>query len=383
MTASSIVIFMADSLWLDETAEPLPSRRLEGPVDVAIVGGGVTGCSCALALARAGLRVRLHEAREIAGGASGRNGGFALRGGAMPYDLAGMRLGARRALELWRVTEGSLDELEALAGDAFRRVGSLRLAADEAELSELRAEYDALRADGLAVDWLDELPAPLPRRYVAGLWNPPDGAIQPVRWVRRLAAHAAEAGADIREQSRANALDELGAYQVVIATDGYTRGLVPELDAVVRPTRNQVVATEPLSERPFPFPHYARHGFEYWQQTPDGRLVVGGWRDASVATEWTAAEDTTPLIQGHIERWTRDLLGYLPRITHRWAGLFGSVEDRLPLAGRLPGREGVWAACGYSGQGNVLGFLCGKLVGDAILGQEAPILSLFDPARLL
>ena len=54
-----------------------------------MVGGGVTGCACALTLARAGQRVRVFEAREIAGGASGRNGGFALRGLAPSYDQAG------------------------------------------------------------------------------------------------------------------------------------------------------------------------------------------------------------------------------------------------------------------------------------------------------
>ncbi len=62
-----------------------------------MIGGGVTGCSCALTLAERGIRVRLHEAREIAGGASGRNGGFALRGAAAPYDEARRELGEDRA----------------------------------------------------------------------------------------------------------------------------------------------------------------------------------------------------------------------------------------------------------------------------------------------
>jgi gamma-glutamylputrescine oxidase len=68
---------------MSEERTPLLARidPSAGPVDVAIVGGGVTGCACALTLAERGQRVRVYEAREIAGGASGRKGGFALRGG--------------------------------------------------------------------------------------------------------------------------------------------------------------------------------------------------------------------------------------------------------------------------------------------------------------
>ena len=93
------------SYWLEEPADPIESRPLAGPPDVEVVGGGVTGCSAALTLARAGLRVRVHEAREIASGASGRNGGFALRGGSMAYHDAVRALGREPARELWRLTE--------------------------------------------------------------------------------------------------------------------------------------------------------------------------------------------------------------------------------------------------------------------------------------
>src|SRR5436190_21455577 len=102
---------MTTPYWLDSPAEPLRSSRPHGKPDVVVVGGGVTGCACALGLARGGLAVRLHEARTIAGGASGRNGGFALRGGAMPYDVARMGLGADQAQELWRFRERALEKI--------------------------------------------------------------------------------------------------------------------------------------------------------------------------------------------------------------------------------------------------------------------------------
>ena len=58
------------------------------------------------------------------------------------------------------------------------------------------------------------------------------------------------------------------------------------------------------------------------------------------------------------------------------------MNDRLPLAGPLPGYDNVWVAAGYAGHGNVLSLACGELVAGAILGRPAPELQLFDPGRL-
>jgi gamma-glutamylputrescine oxidase len=369
------------SYWLEETDQPLPRRPGSGAPDVEIVGGGVTGCSCALVLAEAGLRVRLHEAREIASGASGRNGGFALRGGAMAYDVARRQLGRDRARTYWELTEDTQRTMATLAGDAFRRVGSLRLAVDEDERAELRAEYDALVEDGFEAEWLDEPPTALGGRFPAAVLHPPDGALHPARWVRRLAHLAAEAGAELVEGSRVGSLDDLAAERVVVATDGLGRGLVPELDASIRATRGQVLVTEPLPELLFERPHYARYGFDYWQQTPDRRLVVGGSRDAGREDEWTDEEVVTDVVQQRIEARASELLGRRPAVTHRWAGIWGTTDDLLPLVGALPGNDRVWVAAGYSGHGNVLGFASGRLVARALLGERDPILDLFDPAR--
>ena len=139
--------------------------------------------------------------------------------------------------------------------------------------------------------------------------------------MRRLAARAAEAGAELREHERVESLDELEADQVVVATDGYTQGLIPELDEAVTPTRRQVLVTEPLERQLFPCPHYARHGYDYWQQTAERRPVAGGFRDKAPDHENTAEEHVTPLVQGHLERFVTELLGEPPQITQRWAGM--------------------------------------------------------------
>jgi gamma-glutamylputrescine oxidase len=366
--------------WLEEHAQTIARPDTSSPVDVVVVGGGVTGCSCALTLAQRGLRVRVHEARTVAGGASGRNGGFALRGAVGAYDEARRQLGHETARALWHLTERTLDRLESLAGDAFRRVGSLRLAADDAERAALAAEYDVLRDDGFDVEWAGDLAAPLDGLFRGAILHPLDGALQPARWVRRLAQHAADAGAEIVEGERVD-VASLDAPAIVVAADGFTADVLPELRDRVWPVRGQVLVTEPLAERLFERPHYARDGYDYWQQLPDGRLVVGGKRDASFETENTAIEETTELIQERLEAFVVDLLGRLPRITHRWAGIWGTTRDGLPLVGRVPGRDGVWVAGGYSGHGNVLGLACGDIVGRAIAGERPPELAWFDPAR--
>jgi glycine/D-amino acid oxidase-like deaminating enzyme len=257
------------------------------------------------------------------------------------------------------------------------------LAADEKERQELIAEHEALRGDGFDAEWIDEPGGRLAGRYVGAVLHPRDGGLHPGRWIRRLASHAATAGAELREHDRVESISDLDAENVVVASDGYPSGLLGRLDELVQPTRGQVVITEPLAERLYERPHYARHGFDYWQQLPDGRLVIGGRRDVDLEGETTAEESTTPEIQAALEALIRELVGRVPPITHRWSGIFGTSPDALPLVGPVPGHDGVWVSRGYSGHGNVLGLACGDLVAKAILGQREPELELFDPARLL
>jgi glycine/D-amino acid oxidase-like deaminating enzyme len=371
------------SYWLSEPHERLPVVALDGRPEVVVVGAGVTGCAAALRLAQSGLRVRLCDAREVAGGASGRNGGFALRGMPAPFDVTVASAGEEVAARAMAWTEAAIDRMEGLAGDAFRRVGSLRLAVDDDERDELRAEYDALIAAGFAAEWVESFEPPLAGRFTAALRHTPDGVLQPARWVRRLAQLAADAGVEIREHTRVGSLDELDGAAVVVCTDGYPSGLLGSIEGLIIPTRGQVIATEPVAERLFDVPHYGRHGFDYWHQAEDGRIVAGGFRDVSLDTEFTDDEQLTEPVQRALRGFVDGLLGRELRIDYAWAGIFGMVMDFLPVVGRVPGLENVWVAAGYSGHGNVLGFACGELVAAAVAGEHDPLLGLFDPARLL
>jgi glycine/D-amino acid oxidase-like deaminating enzyme len=369
--------------WLDEPGPELLRKPLDGPPDIEVVGAGITGCSAALTLAEAGIRVRVHEARRVAEGASGRNGGFALRGGAMLYDRAREWLGPDQAREYWIATESALGRLGDLVGDALRRVGSLQLAVDLEEREELRADYEALREDGFQAEWREPLHSALDQRFTAGIFHPPDTAVQPARMTRRIAERAVEAGAEFVEGSRVDSLSELESKRVLVATDGYPTGLLEDFEALIVPTRGQMIATEPIPERLFPCPHYGRHGFRYWQQLEDGRIAAGGFRDVDMTSEFTTEEAITPTIQEALEDFLSGIVGRRLHVTHRWAGIFGLVLDFLPVVGPVPAQPGAWICGGYSGHATVLGFMCGDLVAKAMLGDESPLLRLFDPQRLL
>jgi hypothetical protein len=87
-------------------------------------------------------------------------------------------------------------------------------------------------------------------------------------------------------------------------------------------------------------PHYARHGFDYWQQLADGRIVLGGFRDFSILTEMTDEEITTEPIQEALDAFLVELLRYLPEVTHRWAGMLRAYPRLTAARGASPESRG-------------------------------------------
>ena len=319
------------SWWLmDDPAPPLPVVELDD-VDVEVVGAGITGISASLTLAEAGLRVRVRDARRVGEGASGRNGGFALRGGAMPYDRAREWLGAERAAEYWRLTEEHLDRLAGLAGDALAPHGQ-----PAARSRRRRGGGDSRRAGGAARGRLRRRVADRSARRALSGGDLPSAATPRSSLHASCTASRHAPRPQVSRSSRAQrveSLDELDAERVLVATDGYPSGLLGALEGLIIPTRGQMIATEPVEERLFDCPHYGRHGFDYWQQTPDGRVLAGGFRDFSLDSEFTADEETTPPIQGALESFV-DRARRPPGRGRAPLGRHLRPRARLPTGGR-------------------------------------------------
>jgi glycine/D-amino acid oxidase-like deaminating enzyme len=131
---------------------------------------------------------------------------------------------------------------------------------------------------------------------------------------------------------------------VIVAVDGRLERLVPALAGRVRTARLQMVATAPLPEIRFPRPCSTRYGYEWWQQLPDRRIALGGFRDRAGEAAWTHDAAPCDAVQGMIEEFLRGTLGVHEPITHRWAASVSYTEDGLPVLAEV--EPGVWAVGG-------------------------------------
>jgi len=393
------------SFWLDEPYAPRAPVAGDASADVAILGGGLTGVSAAYFLARRGCKVALVERDVLASGASGRNAGFLLRGVANTYSVAIKSHGRERSKLLWTVSRDNhalirdLVETESLdCGYAAR--GSYTLALSEQEAKALDRSARALHEDGFPAEYLDDTAVEriFPGGgFLAGLFNPGDGEIHPVRFVRGLARAAERNGARLFEKTPVMKLDlgatsavletpggRLSCSMVLLASNAWTGLLHPYFDGAIVGMRGQMFATAPCPERILPAPVYADFGFEYFRQLPDGRILAGGGRRASLDTELTFAERPTDKVQDAIAAFlhscfpaTRGLA-----VTHRWAGIMGFSCDELPNVGPVPGSVNVYAAAGYHGHGLGYAIIAGKAVSEMMLdGKTSVPAEIFAPRR--
>ncbi len=370
-----------EPLWGERlTAAPLPTLDRVVEADVCVIGLGGSGLAAIHALLDGGASVVALDARGVAAGAAGRNGGFLLAGLASFHHVAVRELGRDRAVRLYRHTMEQIDRMVVETPGAIRRTGSLRIASSDEEEQDCRAQLEAMRADDFPGEWYEGSEG-------RGLLVPTDAVYQPMQRCLQLAAQASARGARLFGASRVvrlathQVMTEYGSVRcgrVIAAIDGRLAQLLPELASRVRSARLQMLATAPAEEVRFDRPVYTRWGFDYWQQLPDHRLVLGGFRDLHEGAEWTTSSEPTAEVQRVMEDFLRHCLAVRAPITHRWAALVSFTETGLPILEEV--RPGVIAVGAYSGTGNVLGPLCARAAAQLALGRPAAIVEDLLPA---
>lgn len=373
-----------------DTARHVPvGAELPASADVVVVGMGASGLAAAWHAAKRGVEVVVLDAVGIAAGAAGRNGGFLLAGLAEFHHDAVARRGREFARGWFEATADELAFTQAEFPDLVRPTGSLRIAASQDEVDDIRSQLSAMQSDGLDAHAYDGPEG-------IGLLVPGDAAIDPAARCHALAAKALAAGARLIAPARVTSIEVdttsginvrvrpsyatperegfgavasvIAAGRVVVAVDGGLEWLLPELADRVRTSRLQMLATAPDSHVTLARPIYRRWGYDYVQQVPSGEVFIGGGRDLHADVEWEAEAQPSMSVQRHLDALAVDL-GVTAAVTHRWAAHAAFTEDQLPVAEEV--RPGVFVVGAYSGHGNLLGPMLAREAVDAALDGHA------------
>jgi glycine/D-amino acid oxidase-like deaminating enzyme len=357
-------------------------------VEVLVVGGGYTGLSTALHLAERGRSVALLEAREPGFGAAGRNGGQVNAGLKFEPDVAERTLGPVFGPRLVSMALNAPQFLFALIDRLgieceVCRSGTLRVACSPRHVGTLQASAEQWRRRGAPVElWSRDRVAAATgtERYLAAIFDPQGGSINPLGLARGLAAAAQRAGARIHGSSPVIALMPEGngwrartprstvrADRVLVATDGYTDALVPRLARSVVPIFSAIIATAPLPDAlaasilPGRQVVYETGNITvYYRRDAFNRLLMGGRGPQRKALN---RDDYR-----HLVSYARGLWPALNQIdwTHWWNGQFALTSDFYPRL-HLP-QPGLFVMLGYSGRGVALSSMMGAELASVLSG---------------
>ena len=401
-----------DSFWAATCGEVPPD---DGPlahaaeVDVAIIGGGYTGLSCAYHLAREhGIRATVLEANRPGWGCSGRNGGFA--------RAAIGRHSWSKLIELY-----GRDTARAVFGEALASVGNVRtmiregdIDCDALEAGHLKIAHRASRAAGLRREAeVLQREFDYPAEYVDaeslranhfdgpeahGALRLPDAiAVHPLKLSLGVLRMARAAGATVHSASPVTRwtrdgathlletpLATLRARTVVIATNGYTpEHLHPSLRATTLPVLSHIIVTRPMTAEEksaggFRTSHVltdTRNLLYYWRRLPDDRILFGGRGRIIETTDGQAAqrEFLLDLLKRKVPA-LKDIT-----VDYDWWGWVCLTSDFLPHVSTAPGDASVHYAIGYQGSGVSYALFAGKRLAAGIANDPMPALPVSAP----
>ncbi len=369
-------------------APDCPPLAGDETVDVCIVGGGFTGLSAALELAKAGFSVRVLEAGPVAWGASGRNGGQICTGFSKGMGAFEHALGKQAARDAFVVAEEAkaliVERVDAYNIDCDLTWGYLLTAPKPSQLRYLAEDCEELADYGYdKVTLLDKVQ--LEERLATGVYHGAiadkgAGHLHTLNYAHGLARAVIAEGGSIAAHTPVQRVEPgakvkvvtatgmVTAGQAIIACNGYLGTLIPHLDAKVMAVASYVVATAPLGAdrakaliRDNDAVGDVNFVTDYFRLTADTRLLFGG----RCAYSGIDPKDLAANMRPRVLRVFPQLADV--NIDYAWGGYIGITYNRLPDAGRIG--SNIYYAQGYSGQGVALAGMFGKLMAEAIAGD--------------
>jgi glycine/D-amino acid oxidase-like deaminating enzyme len=378
-----------------EAAPRTPSSEAPRSVaDVAVVGSGFTGLSAALTLVRNGRSVVVLERDEPGFGASTRNGGQ-IGSGNQKFRVKRLieLRGYRKAEALLREGVQMLDYIAHLIAREridchFARCGRFRAAIRPEHYESMARDMDDLRR----VAGVESFMVPRSEQrteigsdvFHGGSVLPGDASLHPGLYHAGFLRRIEEAGGQVVGGAAVQGIDaegdgftvrtargDVACRNVIIATNGYTDGLVPELGRRIVPVGSGLIATGEIAEPVFArlMPKNRVYGntnrvFYYFRAAPGERRVIWGGRVGRLAA------NTSPAAFRHL---ARDMLHVFPElaevlVTHAWDGLIGYTYDEVPHLGRTS--KGIHYAVGYCGTGVSRATYFGHKIALQVIGDR-------------
>jgi len=364
--------------------------------DIVIVGAGLAGLSTLYWLKKLepSLRVFAIDKGKIGHGASGRNAGFITCGSTEHFSRMGSAYGESKAAEIWKFTEYNhalmLEEFgrEVLGHKCeYRKLGSWTLAATEHEIDVIKKSVSDLQNRGVDVEWRDERTV---RNYLqaegfsGGAFYRDDGEIHPLKYLWYLSSNLpGEYGIienhevfdigtsgeriTVRADRRIFRTDA-----VVLCTNAWSSQLFPWFQDKIAPTRGQIIVTEPVDK--FLEPCYCNFVLDYFRQLKDGRVLIGGFRNADVEKEIGFSDEINPIINDKLEAFINKHFPILrgKKIDYRWSGVMGFAADGYPMVGSLPEDPRIFYNVGFTAHGLGYTFATGELTARLMLQGKDP-----------
>jgi len=375
-----------------EAAPPatLPQETIASRSDVVIVGAGYTGLSAAITLARAGRSVQVFDRQRPGEGASTRNGGIASGNLRPGYAELAKKFGPDRAKGILAEGKAAREDLAAFIAREgidcdFKLTGRFTGAAMAKDYETLAREADELRSklgiDAYAVPKAEQKSVLGTDFYHGGMVRLDMGGLHPAKFHAGMLRLAIAAGAKVHGQTGVTGLKPAGtgyevatergtvqAAHVIRGTNGYTDKVDPWLRRRMVPVRSRIIATAPLSDnlmRELMPKGYmlseTRKLHYYYRPSPDGRRILFGGRDGTIAGDPTWPTES-------LRRALVDIFPILDdtEISHTWYGHVAMNRDMVP---RVFSKDGVRYAAGYCGSGVVWARWAGQKAAEQILGR--------------
>ena len=356
--------------------------------DVAIIGGGVIGCSIAYQLSRAGVQVSILEREEIAAEASSAAAGLL----APAEVLTGPKAVADLFLASWSMTAEIIAEIEAASGVQveYFQTGALHVLTNADDQSSLRRYAEIWRAQGSDVKWLTgdqvyQYEPLLDPTLDTALYIPEAASIRPRLMTRAYAEAARKSGADFYEHTEVIGLkpgsgkvvgietaqgQTIHCNRVVIATGAWSAhiGSWLGLTIPVFPARGQILS---LKQPATPLKYTISGNEIYMVPKIDNTIYVGATVEQVGFDKSNTAGGIAWLLSSAIQ--------LVPELEHAaiadiWSGLRPWSEDSYPILGKAPGWENVILATGHGPGGFELSAITGKTIAELITTGQTPAL---------